>query len=164
MAAPPCTMCDNEMAMIVATIIDTGDVEFVGAQCLPGYALAMAAQMTTGMTAEACEAYGEQFDAISANDQRQASRSASGAGKRSRKTQSAPSADSASSAAGSESSEGASQPKPSNDGEPVSMRGTKEPSAITCPNCGGASTTPHGDTIVVCDICGTEIELPVITG
>jgi hypothetical protein len=65
-----CSLCEEEEAVLLATSLADGDTVSVGGNCLPGYALSLAVAMTTGMPAEAAAAYGEQFDAIAANDSR----------------------------------------------------------------------------------------------
>lgn len=78
MAQPICSFCESEHGILMVTDIIDGDTKVVGASCLPGYALAMTATVTTGMQPELAKAYGEYFDAIARNDSRPKSRRAAG--------------------------------------------------------------------------------------
>jgi hypothetical protein len=72
MATPTCTMCDQEVGVLITTMLADGETVVVGGQCLPGYALEMAAAMSQGMPPELGEALGGAFDRIAANDPRPA--------------------------------------------------------------------------------------------
>lgn len=72
MPQPTCTICDSEYALLIVTDWSDGETTNVGAACLPGYALSMAAGTTGGMTPEQAETYGILFDQVAANDTRPA--------------------------------------------------------------------------------------------
>lgn len=79
MAQLPCTSCEAETAIVMFTDMSNGDTMSIGPQCLPGFALGLAATTSQGMAPETAEAYGAQFDQIRANDSRTVSSSAGGA-------------------------------------------------------------------------------------
>jgi len=83
-------MCDQETAVVMFTQMDTGDTASVGAACLPGFTLTLAATMSHDMPPETAAQYGDLFDAIAANDSRPKSSDASRADSGSKRAKSAP--------------------------------------------------------------------------
>lgn len=84
MAGYTCTMCETNSALLLDTNLDDGECQSICGPCLPGYALSMALALTMGMTPEECEAFGELFDGIHANDVRASASPAPTAARRSR--------------------------------------------------------------------------------
>lgn len=142
MPLPPCTICSEEQPLLIQGDAITGDQTFVGANCLPGFMLAAAAELTKDMPAEWCQAYGEQFDAIASNDHRPAKPPATG----SRKAKAAKPAPGGAEAAAD---------------APLAMHVELDD---PCPQCGGREATGSDDKLV-CDGCGTVIAVvPATTG
>lgn len=70
MAQPECTFCGEEYGVLMDSDLVDGGTQVIGPACLPGYAIMLAAAVTTGMTPELAEVYGQYFDQIAANDTR----------------------------------------------------------------------------------------------
>jgi ribosomal protein S27AE len=70
MALPPCSLCENEPPILIQGDVTSGDQTFVGANCLPGFVLTAAAELTKDVAPDWCEAYGELFDTVAGNDRR----------------------------------------------------------------------------------------------
>lgn len=70
MAGLPCTMCANEVAILLVTSLADGDTQNIGVNCMPVFALGMAAGVMDGMPVELADALSEVLDAIYASDPR----------------------------------------------------------------------------------------------
>ena len=86
MAAPTCTMCEENQGVLMDTNLQDGETQVICGPCLPGYVLGMATVLTAGMSVQESEAYGPMLDAIAANDQRPAKPPATNARVRSPKS------------------------------------------------------------------------------
>lgn len=120
----------------------TGDQTFVGANCLPGFMLTAAAELTKDQPANWWEMYGSQLDVIAASDRRPDKPPAAGV-KRTRAKKVAP---------------GGAEPAPD---APLAAAVTlDEP----CPQC-GAGTATGDDAKLICDGCGNVLAVvPAATG
>lgn len=137
MAAIQCGLCEEEGAVLMYVVMENGDTMGVGQSCLAGFALGQAASFSAGLTPELCEAYGAQFDAIAANDKRNAAVAvSSGSGP----TKSVVSADTATPADTPDAGHRMTQTKP------------------TCPECGSTTPNHDGDGIWDCDKCGATFK------
>lgn len=80
------------------TVMESGDTEAIGPNCVPVFALGFAASMSDGMSLETCQAYGELFDQIAAHDARPKSTAAGGADSGRKRAKSAPASETSESA------------------------------------------------------------------
>lgn len=156
MANLSCTLCDAESGVLMVTMLEDGDTQIVGPQCMPGYALSMAAAATQGLPRESGDAFGELFDAVAANDPRPPKSPEHGS-KSARKR----SANTAQLEV--EQSTGTKLPSPPGEPGTPQTSGSGETATTTpvlletpCSTCGGVAATGD-DTKVTCDGCGTVL-------
>lgn len=95
MGALPCSLCEEEIAGMMQTNLDTGDTIQVGASCMVGFMLASTAAILPEVSPDILALYTEQFDSIAASNPSQSKPPVKAAGRKSPKDSTAASADDA---------------------------------------------------------------------
>lgn len=128
--------------MLIQGDAATGDQTFVGPQCLPGFMLTAAAELTKDQSPEWWAEYGGQLDQLAANDRRPDKPPSAGK-RRPRSAKQAP--DGAEAAADA----------------PVAVELSEDDA---CPQCGGRAATGDAEKLT-CDGCGNVLAVvPATTG